>query len=216
MDCTGGVRRFVAASLVAASLASAQAMAKPVAVDDARSQRATSQWTRAQAAEIQQRFELAKGIVQRLKPDAARLGLATGWERATLTMLLMQPSSVLMEANAARDYAGVMAMTARHRVEAKALGDASSDLVFKPFTPCRFLDTRSIGGKLAPLPAVRSFDICDERRCLRRRRRLRAGDARRRGERRPDCRARGQHRDRRHEPGRAGLPRHPSRRARHR
>jgi len=159
MNCTGGVRRFVAASLVAASLASAQSMAKPVAVDDARSQRATSQWTRAQAAEIQHRFELAKGIVQRLKPDAARLGLATGWERATLTMLLMQPSSVLMEANAARDYAGVMAVTSRHRVEAKALGNASSDLVFKPFTPCRFLDTRNVGGKLAPLPAVRLFDI---------------------------------------------------------
>jgi hypothetical protein len=159
MDCTSGVRRFVAASLVVAGLASAQAMAKPVAVDDARSQRATSQWTQAQRVEIQQRFELAKGIVQRLKPDAARLGLAADWERATLTMLLMQPASVLMEANAARDYAGVMAVTARHRVEAKALGNASSDLVFKPFTPCRFLDTRNVGGKLAPLPAVRPFDI---------------------------------------------------------
>jgi len=31
--------------------------------------------------------------------------------------------------------------------------------VFKPFTPCRFLDTRNVGGKLAPLPAVRPFDI---------------------------------------------------------
>jgi hypothetical protein len=134
-------------------------MAAPVAVDDTRSQRGTSQWTPTQRAEIQHRFELAKGIVQRLKPDAARLGLAQGWERATLTMLLMQPASVLMEANAARDYAGVMAVTSRARVEAKALGNASSDLVFKPFTPCRFLDTRNVGGKLAPLPAARAFDI---------------------------------------------------------
>ncbi len=159
MKCTNAVRRVVAASMVVAGLASTQVVAQPVAVDDARSQRGTSQWTRAQTAEIEQRFALAKGIVQRLKPDATRLGLAADWERATLTMLLMQPASVLMEANAARDYAGVMAVTARHRVEAKALGNASSDLVFKPFTPCRFLDTRNVGGKLVPLPAARAFDI---------------------------------------------------------
>jgi hypothetical protein len=134
-------------------------MAKPVAVDDAQVPRATSQWTRAQSAELQQRFELAKGIVQRLKPDAARLGLAADWERATLTMLLMQPSSVLREASAAGNYAGVMAVTTRSRVAAKALGNASADLVFKPFTPCRFLDTRNVGGKLVPLPAARLFDI---------------------------------------------------------
>jgi hypothetical protein len=134
-------------------------MAKPVAVDDAQVPRATSQWARVQSAEIQQRFELAKGIVQRLKPDAARLGLTQGWERATLTMLLMQPASVLREATAPRDYAGVMAVTARSRVETKALGNPSSDLVFKPFTPCRFLDTRNVGGKLIPLPAARLFDI---------------------------------------------------------
>jgi hypothetical protein len=134
-------------------------MAAPVAADDTRAQRGASQWTPTQRAEIQQRFELAKGIVQRLKPDAARMGLAQGWERATLTMLLMQPASVLMQANAARDYAGVMAVTARSRVEAKALGNPSSDLVFKPFTPCRFLDTRNVGGKLVPLPAARLLDI---------------------------------------------------------
>ena len=159
MDCRDGVRRFVAASVIFAGLAAVPAMAAPVAVDDTRSQRGTSQWTPTQRAEIQQRFELAKGIVQRLKPDAARLGLAQGWERATLTMLLMQPASVLMEANAARDYAGVMAVTSRARVETKALGNPSSDLVFKPFTPCRFLDTRNVGGKLVPLPAARAFDI---------------------------------------------------------
>ncbi len=142
-----------------AGLAAAPAMAAPVAADDTRAQRGASQWTPTQRAEIQQRFELAKGIVQRLKPDAARMGLAQGWERATLTMLLMQPASVLMQANAARDYAGVMAVTARSRVEAKALGNPSSDLVFKPFTPCRFLDTRNVGGKLVPLPAARLLDI---------------------------------------------------------
>ena len=153
-----GARRLVAAAIVVAGL-SAPAAAAPVAVDDLRASRSAAPWTPAQRAEIQQRFELAKGIVQRLQPDAARLGLAQGWERATLTMLLMQPAAVLMEANAARDYAGVMAVAARSRVEAKALGNASSDLVFKPFTPCRFLDTRNVGGKLVPLPAARLLDI---------------------------------------------------------
>lgn len=158
MKIAPGARRFAAAAIVVAGLV-APAAAAPVAVDDVRASRGAAPWTPAQRAEIQQRFELAKGIVQRLKPDAARLGLAPGWERATLTMLLMQPSSVLMEANAARDYAGVMAVTSRSRVEAKALGNPSADLVFKPFTPCRFLDTRNVGGKLTPLPAARLFDI---------------------------------------------------------
>jgi len=159
MSFARGVRRIVAVAIVVAGLVGASAMAAPVATDDLRASRAASPWSPAQRAEIQQRFELAKGIVQRLKSEAGRLGLAAGWERATLTMLLMQPSSVLMEASAAHDYAGVMAVTARQRVETKALGNASSDLVFKPFTPCRFLDTRNVGGKLAPLPAVRLFDI---------------------------------------------------------
>ena len=159
MNFVGAVRRVVAASTVVAGLVAATATAAPVAQDDVRVLRGAPWWTTAQVQEVQQRFELAKGIVQRLKPDAVRLGLAAGWERATLTMLLMQPASSLAEAAMARDYAGVMAVAAKGRVEAKALGNASSDLVFKPFTPCRFLDTRNVGGKLAPYPNVRPFDI---------------------------------------------------------
>lgn len=44
------------------------------------------------------------------------------------------------------------------RVAAKALGDADSDLVFVPVTPCRILDTRVAGGAIGG-NSTRHFDI---------------------------------------------------------
>ncbi len=42
----------------------------------------------------------------------------------------------------------------------KALGDSFQDLVYKPFIPCRYIDTRFAGGKVLPPPAPpRGFDI---------------------------------------------------------
>jgi hypothetical protein len=44
----------------------------------------------------------------------------------------------------------------RAAVQAKALGSSSSDLVYFPFTPCRFIDTRNVGGKIT---GARGFDF---------------------------------------------------------
>ena len=38
----------------------------------------------------------------------------------------------------------------------KSLGDSANDLVYKPIAPCRFVDTRVAGGKIA---GSRTFDI---------------------------------------------------------
>lgn len=44
------------------------------------------------------------------------------------------------------------------RVVARALGDAGTDLVFVPITPCRLLDTRLAGGEIAA-NSSRGFDV---------------------------------------------------------
>jgi hypothetical protein len=46
------------------------------------------------------------------------------------------------------------------RASIQAFGDTNQDLVFKPFIPCRYIDTRNVGGKVLPPPsAPRGFDI---------------------------------------------------------
>ncbi len=47
---------------------------------------------------------------------------------------------------------------ARAQVQAKALGAASTDLVFFPFAPCRYIDTRNVGGKIT---GARGFDFAN-------------------------------------------------------
>lgn len=42
------------------------------------------------------------------------------------------------------------------RVSTKLLGDTNQDLVYKPFVPCRYIDTRNVGGKIS---SARGFDI---------------------------------------------------------
>jgi hypothetical protein len=41
------------------------------------------------------------------------------------------------------------------KVDTKALGSASSDLVFRPWAPCRYIDTRNVGGKIT---GARGYD----------------------------------------------------------
>ncbi len=45
--------------------------------------------------------------------------------------------------------AGIVEASARQRLVARALGSATSDLVYTPITPCRILDMRVAGGTIA-------------------------------------------------------------------
>jgi hypothetical protein len=49
---------------------------------------------------------------------------------------------------------------ALQNITAQALGDAESDLLFVPVTPCRIIDTRLAGGRIAPgVGGVRHFEV---------------------------------------------------------
>lgn len=54
--------------------------------------------------------------------------------------------------------APVQASAAKTQITARSLGDAATDLVFVPISPCRLFDTRVAGGAIAA-NTVRSFDV---------------------------------------------------------
>ncbi|MEP6678664.1 MAG: hypothetical protein ABJB78_05155 [Betaproteobacteria bacterium] len=114
----------------------------------------------AQLEEVHQRWSLAQQIVARLAPDAARMQLAPEWRQATMTLLLANSSTRLaMIAKTGGGYSQVIAgANDRTAATTKLLGDAGDDLVFKPFTPCRYMDTRSVGGKIS---GIRTFDLAN-------------------------------------------------------
>lgn len=109
-----------------------------------------------QRDEATARHTLARAIVERLAPEAAQLGLRAEWREATLNKLMLHPTAELQEIAKGATYASVLQASDRNSVRRKALGSTTEDLVYKPVTPCRFVDTRIVGGKISP---TRSFDI---------------------------------------------------------
>ena len=138
---------------VTAAGAGAQALvANPPPV----AEKARTVFTASQMAEVRQRWELAQGIVARLEPEARSMGLVEAWKQTTLGNLLQHPSGRLLEIARAGGYQATIAASEKAaKVAAKNLGDPSVDLVYVPFAPCRFVDTRIVGGKIMP---SRAFD----------------------------------------------------------
>jgi hypothetical protein len=108
----------------------------------------------AQRAEAMLRFERAKTVVAQVAGDAQALGLHPGWENATLATLLARSSSELAALGRLTSYRAIH--EAAVKSNAKALGDPSTDLVFRPLAPCRIIDTRFAGGKIA---GTRPYDL---------------------------------------------------------
>jgi hypothetical protein len=118
----------------------------------------SGRFTAAQLAEVEQRWALAQQIVARLAPEAAQMGLASTWQGPTMSLLLVNDSVKLAAiARAGGGYQQTIARANdRTAASQKLLGDPADDLVFKPFTPCRYMDTRNVGGKIS---GIRTFDL---------------------------------------------------------
>jgi hypothetical protein len=112
--------------------------------------------TASQRLEVQRRGELAKRVVEQVAGDARALGLQPSWRQSMLVTLLAEPASRLATLAGMTSHSAVMNELAKPTP--KALGDASNDLVFKPFVPCRYIDTRNAGGKIA---GTRQFDLAN-------------------------------------------------------
>jgi hypothetical protein len=84
----------------------------------------------------------AKRIVAALRPDQLE-ALAAGDELDEV--MAMQPEAAATESGGLRSVTG---STEVRSVTANAIGDAESDLLFVPVSPCRIIDTRLAGGKI--------------------------------------------------------------------
>jgi len=117
----------------------------------------------AQSEEMRSRIELTRSIVQNVAADAAGKGANEAWRVGLSSVLYATPSTTLREIAATAstlDQAHAMARAdlphgGVRGVGANSLGSTSDSLVFTPITPCRFIDTRNVGGGIT---TPRQFD----------------------------------------------------------
>jgi hypothetical protein len=136
-------------------------------------------FTSAQAQEMRVRVQLAETIARHVEADALTKGASESWRIGLLSSLYNTPSENLrdiaasartldaaqMQAAAAVIHANANVSPVTTRSGAapentaaaapKSLGSVTDSLVFTPITPCRFIDTRVVGG---PIGSPRDFD----------------------------------------------------------
>jgi hypothetical protein len=116
---------------------------------------AQPQITAEQRARLYEKLRLITRIMEAAEPDMQATGKTLEnrvWLRESMYgMSLEQIRSMGVPGGFG---ATVDALT-KARANTKALGALSSDLVFFPFPPCRFIDTRNVGGKIN---GARGFD----------------------------------------------------------
>ncbi len=110
-----------------------------------------------QMANAEARVAAARAIVARLEGEAKALGRAGGWRQASLESLLALSLSQLQQVDRQAHAAeSLMAVIAEVAEDPNVLGDPGQDLVYFPITPCRYADTRNVGG---PIDGFRGYDI---------------------------------------------------------
>lgn len=110
-----------------------------------------------QQSRLQEKLRLAAGIVAQIEQNGRAERLPANWRPATLSELYKLSNETLSAMQGVRSLADLPAAIANaKRVAPKALGDSTQDLTYTPIAPCRYIDTRDVGGKIN---GVRSYDI---------------------------------------------------------
>lgn len=113
--------------------------------------------TAAQIARVQERVARAAAAVDRLAGQAAAEGRGPDWRRTMIESILSGPPQALDGAAAARSLAELEQASAAASLDGiSAFGSTTEDLVYKPIAPCRFIDTRNVGGAIN---GTRGFDV---------------------------------------------------------
>jgi hypothetical protein len=114
-------------------------------------------FTADQLAEMQARAQLATTIANNVEADAVGKGASATWRIDLMSALYSTPSASLraIAANARTLDQAHAANSVANTASPKSLGSPTDSLVFTPTTPCRFVDTRTVGG---PITTPRDFD----------------------------------------------------------
>jgi hypothetical protein len=116
----------------------------------------------AQLARLAEKAELIRQIFKAAQTDLRGGQVSPERQRWLLESLYQMPIEQVRTIGTPGTFiATVNAMSyTKSIVKPKFLGDTDQDLVYKPFIPCRYIDTRNVGGKVLPPPAPpRGFDI---------------------------------------------------------
>lgn len=114
-------------------------------------------FTPQQRARLAEKLRMVGDIVAQMEARAAADGLAPGWRQSTMSTLYglsNETLSVMKGVRSVNDLPGAIAHA--KRVAPKALGSQTEDVVYTPITPCRYIDTRDVGGKIN---GTRSYDL---------------------------------------------------------
>jgi hypothetical protein len=149
----------------AVGLAAAQSAAQdssgmplgPVSQSNMKSTEAPPTITPAQRARLNEKLALVSRLLAQMEPGAKAEGLSAGWRQSTMNSLFALSNETLASlSNVGSPSALPKAIASAKRVAPKALGDSTQDLVYTPITPCRYIDTRNVGGAIN---GTRSYDF---------------------------------------------------------
>ena len=113
--------------------------------------------TAEQLANVERRIALATALVDQLQPNATAQGLAVGgWRQASLESLLALPLRQLEQIDQRAQATDSLATAIASPIDPGLFGSPYDDLVYKPIAPCRYIDTRNVGG---PFAGYRDYDL---------------------------------------------------------
>lgn len=112
--------------------------------------------TAEQLANVERRIALATALVNRAQPDAMAQGLSNGWRQASLESLLALPLRQLEQVDQRAPTADSIASALAAPIGDPFIGSPYDDLVYRPIAPCRYIDTRNVGG---PFVGYRDYDL---------------------------------------------------------
>lgn len=113
--------------------------------------------TAEQRARLAERLQLVDQIVRVVDADLAANANAAERRQWLQEALYLMPLEKLRTLGVPPTFSAASDAIARaQKTTVKAIGDTSIDLVYRPITPCRYIDTRIVGG---PIVAPRSYDL---------------------------------------------------------
>jgi hypothetical protein len=111
-----------------------------------------------QLARLAEKAELIRQIFSATQPDMRTRRVNPESQRWLLESLYQMP----LERIRAMGVSGTFSATvnalsySKGMLKPKVFGDTDQDLIYKPFVPCRYIDTRNVGGKIS---SPQGFDI---------------------------------------------------------
>ena len=156
--CTRKALVFLSLAVAATTSAAAARGAEPVTdapgLTFTRSVTLGETITDQQRARLAEKLALVDGIMSAIAATPDRS--SDDQRRSLRERLYSAPLAQLRAMGTPSSLEAASTALAKTAVSMKELGDPLSDLVYRPITPCRYVDTRNVGG---PIVGTRDFDL---------------------------------------------------------